>query len=106
MEEENGGKIAECGESSITPPVNNSEGEKKEKKKRLLLKLSVPTKMELFLISFLLCVASLSGQARFIFTRGLPLICASDYLQSRDLQLKSSIMQAPLPQNNWQLSTN
>lgn len=25
MEEENGGKIAECGESSITPPVNNSE---------------------------------------------------------------------------------
>lgn len=32
MEEENGGKIAECGESSITPPVNNSEG------KRLLLK--------------------------------------------------------------------
>lgn len=33
MEEENGGKIAECGESSITPPVNNSEGEKKRKKK-------------------------------------------------------------------------
>lgn len=32
MEEENGGKIAECGESSITPPVNNFEG------KRLLLK--------------------------------------------------------------------
>lgn len=42
MEEENGGKIAECGESSITPPVNNSEGKK----------LSVPTKIELFLISF------------------------------------------------------
>lgn len=33
MEEENGGKIAECGESSITPPVNNSGGEKKKKKK-------------------------------------------------------------------------
>lgn len=47
MEEENGGKIAECGESSITPPVNNSEG------KRLLLKnRPLPTKMELFLISF------------------------------------------------------
>lgn len=29
MEEENGGKIAECGESSITPPVNNSEQRKK-----------------------------------------------------------------------------
>lgn len=28
MEEENGGKIAECGESSITLPVNNSEGKK------------------------------------------------------------------------------
>lgn len=28
MEEENGGKIAECGESSITPPVNNSAGKK------------------------------------------------------------------------------
>lgn len=26
MEEGNGGKIAECRESSITPPVNNSEG--------------------------------------------------------------------------------
>lgn len=30
MEEENGGKIAECGESSITPPVNNSEQRKKK----------------------------------------------------------------------------
>lgn len=30
MEEENGGKIAECGESSITPPVNNSEEKKKD----------------------------------------------------------------------------
>lgn len=29
MEEENGGKIAECGESSITPPVNNSVGKRK-----------------------------------------------------------------------------
>lgn len=47
MEEENGGKIAECGESSITPPVNNSKG-----KKRLLLNLSVPGNMKLFLISF------------------------------------------------------
>lgn len=46
MEEENGGKIAECGESSITPPVNNSEG------KTSAEKLYIPTEMELFLISF------------------------------------------------------
>jgi len=41
MEEENGGKIAECGKSSITPPPNNSEG-----KRTSAEKLSVPTKMK------------------------------------------------------------
>lgn len=60
MEEENGGKIAECGESSITPPVNNSE------RKRLLLKLSVTTKMELFLISFC-CVLPHSADEYSLF---------------------------------------
>lgn len=69
MEEENGGKIAECGESSITPPVNNSEGKK----------LSVPTKIELFLISFC-CVLPHSPYE--CFTSKLLLICTLDYLQS------------------------
>lgn len=45
MEEENGGKIAECGESSITPSVNNSV------EKTSAEKLSFLAKMELFLIS-------------------------------------------------------
>lgn len=36
MEEENGGKIAECGKSSITPPVNNSEGKKRLPQKNCL----------------------------------------------------------------------
>ena len=76
MEEENGGKIAECGESSITPPVNNSEG------KRLLLKnILVPTKMELFLISFC-CVLPHSLDEHSLFHEQAPLIFSLDYLQS------------------------
>lgn len=46
MEEENGGKIAECGESSITPPVNNfkgGEGRKKKKEKGEKEKTSAET---------------------------------------------------------------
>lgn len=60
MEEENGGKIAECGESSITPPVNNFKGgegrktkkRKKKKKKRPLLKLSVSSRNGIVLNEF------------------------------------------------------
>ena len=75
MEEENGGKIAECGESSITPPVNNSE------RKRLLLKLSVPTKMELFLISFC-CVLPHSADEHSLFHKRASTHLTSDYLKS------------------------
>lgn len=58
MEEENGGKIAECGESSITPPVNNFKGgegrknKRKKKKKRPLLKLSVSSRNGIVLNEF------------------------------------------------------
>lgn len=75
MEEENGGKIAECGESSITPPVNNSE------RKRLLLKLSVPTKMELFLISFC-CVLPHSADEHSLFHEQASTHLTLDYLRS------------------------
>lgn len=75
MEEENGGKIAECGESSITPPVNNSE------RKRLLLKLSVPTKMELFLISFC-CVLPHSTDEHSLFHKQASTHLTLDCLKS------------------------
>lgn len=84
MEEGNGGKIAECRESSITPPVNNSEGcffffFQRESS------AAAVCKMELSLISF---------------SPSPSLICVSDYLDSDGNARRGGDSSPPI---NWKV---